>query len=81
MKPAARRFCICRTSPFEDIGLPNFGTAPIPARLKWQKRVYKFLALPLLLYAMLAAVMKKNWIDHRKEMREEEERTGLRPQL
>jgi formate dehydrogenase beta subunit len=67
--------------PFEDIGLPNVGTEPIPARLKWQKRVYKFLALPLLLYATLAGLMKKNWIDHRKEMVEEERRTGLRPQL
>jgi hypothetical protein len=67
--------------PFEDLGLPNLGTAPIPGRLKWQKRVYKFLALPLLLYATLAGLMKKNWIDHRKEMVEEEKRTGLRPQL
>ena len=67
--------------PFEDLGLPNLGPEPIPARLKWQKRLYKFLALPLLLYAALAALMKKNWIDHRKEMVEEERRTGLRPQL
>jgi hypothetical protein len=66
---------------FEDIGLPDVGPATIPGRLKWQKRLYKFLALPLLLYATLASIMKKNWIDHRKEMREEEERTGLRPQL
>jgi hypothetical protein len=33
------------------------------------------------LYAVLAGVMKKNWIDHRKELKEEEEQTGLRPQL
>jgi hypothetical protein len=33
------------------------------------------------MYAALAGVMKKNWIDHRKEMAEEEKRTGLRPQL
>lgn len=67
--------------PFEELGLPSVGNEPIPARLKWQKRAYKFLALPLLLYATLAAVMKKNWLDHRKEMVEEEKRTGLRPQL
>lgn len=67
--------------PFEDLGLPNVGPEPIPARLKWQKRIYKFLGFPLLLYAALAAVMKKNWIDHRKEMVEEERQTGLRPQL
>jgi formate dehydrogenase beta subunit len=67
--------------PFEDIGLPNLGTAPIPARLKWQKRVYKLFAVPLLIYAMLITVMKRNWNDHQKEMREEEKRTGLRPQL
>jgi len=67
--------------PFEDIGLPDIGTSPIPARLKWQRALYKFLALPLLIYAMLATAMRKNWTDHRKEMREEEERTGLRPQL
>jgi hypothetical protein len=67
--------------PFEDIGLPKVGTVAIPEGLKWQKRVYKFLALPLLLYAMLTSVMKKNWIDHQKEMREEEEKTGLKAQL
>jgi formate dehydrogenase beta subunit len=67
--------------PFEDIGLPNVGTVAIPERLKWQKRIYRFLALPLLLYAMLTSVMKKNWIDHQKEMREEEEKTGLKAQL
>jgi formate dehydrogenase beta subunit len=66
---------------FEDIGLPNVGMVAIPDRLKWQKRIYKFLALPLLLYAMLTTVMKKNWIDHQKEMREEEEKTGLKGQL
>jgi formate dehydrogenase beta subunit len=67
--------------PFEELGLPNLGTQPVPARLKWQKRIYKFLALPLLLYAMLTAVMKKNWIEHQKELEEEEKETGLRPQL
>ena len=67
--------------PFEDIGLPTLDSSPIPARLKWQKLIYKFLALPLLMYAILAGIMKHNWIQHRKEMREEEERTGLRPQL
>jgi hypothetical protein len=57
------------------------GTEPIPARLKWQKRIYKFLAFPLLIYVFLASVMRKNWIEHQKEMREEEGQTGLRPQL
>jgi formate dehydrogenase beta subunit len=67
--------------PFEDIGLPNLGTVAIPEGLKWQRLFYKFLALPLLLYAMLTGVMKKNWIEHQKEMREEEEKTGLKAQL
>lgn len=67
--------------PFVDIGLPDLGPQSIPSRLKWQKLIYQFLALPLLLYAVLAGVMKKNWIDHRKELKEEEEQTGLRPQL
>ena len=67
--------------PFDDIGLPNLGTVAIPERLKWQKLLYKFLALPLLMYAMLASVMKKNWTEHQKEMREEEETTGLKAQL
>jgi formate dehydrogenase beta subunit len=67
--------------PFVDIGLPELGNEPVPARLKWQKRIYKFLAFPLLLYALLAGILKKNWIDHQKEMQEEEEKTGLRPQL
>ena len=38
--------------PFVDIGLPELGNEPVPARLKWQKRIYKFLAFPLLLYVI-----------------------------
>ena len=67
--------------PFEKIGLPSLETAAIPERLKWQKLFYKFLALPLLMYAMLTSVMKKNWNEHQEEMREEEEKTGLKAQL
>ncbi len=66
---------------FEKIGLPTLGTESIPERLKWQHKLYKYLALPVALYAGMVGVMRGNWKHHITELKHEQEKTGLRPQL
>jgi len=68
--------------PFEKLGLPQLGTESIPHKyLKWQKRMYSYLVLPIGLYATLAGTIRKNWKHHEEHMEEEQESTGLRPQI
>lgn len=67
--------------PFDKIGLPALTAESVPERLKWQKRLYSYLVLPLGLYASLVGVVSKNWKDHKEHMEKEEKTTGLRPQL
>ncbi len=68
--------------PFEKLGLPNLGNESVPEKyLKWQKRIYSYLALPVVGYATMVAVIRKNWHDHQHHQHEEQQRTGLRPQL
>jgi hypothetical protein len=68
--------------PFEKIGLPNLGTESVPSRfLKWQHRVYKFLAIPAVLYVGMVGVMRGNFKHHQDEAAREQKETGLRPQL
>ena len=40
-----------------------------------------YLAVPVVAYATMVAVIRKNWSDHQHHLHEEQERTGLRPQL
>lgn len=68
--------------PFEKIGLPNIGTESIPSKyLKWQKRLYQYLAVPVVLYASIVGVVRGNFKHHQEHMKREEEKTGLRAQL
>jgi Fe-S-cluster-containing dehydrogenase component len=68
--------------PFANLGLPELPSESVPEKyLKWQKRVYSYLAVPAVLYASVVAVIRGNWKRHREEMAEEEKQTGLRPQL
>jgi Fe-S-cluster-containing dehydrogenase component len=68
--------------PFTDMGLPTIDQISVPAKaLFWQKKIYKWMAGPLLLYAGIAAAMKRNWTEHEKEMVEEEKETGLKRQI
>jgi hypothetical protein len=68
--------------PFEKIGLPDLPPEFVPEKyLKWQKRVYSYLAVPTVLYASMVAVIRGNWKTHQKHMIEAEKTTGLRPQL
>jgi Fe-S-cluster-containing dehydrogenase component len=68
--------------PFQNLGLPQLPEESIPAKyLKWQKRVYSYLAVPVVLYASIVGVIRNNWKDHHEHAREEEQKTGLRAQL
>jgi Fe-S-cluster-containing dehydrogenase component len=68
--------------PFEDLGFPKLNNESIPGQyLKWQKRLYSYLVLPIGLYGLLAGTIRKNWKGHEEHMEEEEKATGLRAQL
>jgi Fe-S-cluster-containing dehydrogenase component len=68
--------------PFEAIGLPPLSENEHPSwYTRWQKRVYKFFALPLLVYAFFAHKLRENFVEHAAEMRKEKEETGMYPQL
>ena len=67
---------------FESLGLPELGKESVPERtLKWQKRVYQYLALPTVLYVGLAQVIRKNFKGYEHDAHEQEKKTGLRAQL
>ena len=68
--------------PFAKLGLPELGEESVPQKyLKWQKRLYSYLVLPIGLYATIVGVVSKNWKSHQEHMEEQEKITGLRPQL
>jgi hypothetical protein len=68
--------------PFENLGLPELGTESVPERtLRWQKRIYQYLALPAVLYVGLAQVIRKNFKGYKQAAHEQEKETGLRAQL
>jgi Fe-S-cluster-containing dehydrogenase component len=68
--------------PFSNLGLPDLPEESVPQKyLKWQKRVYSYLAVPAVLYASVVGVIHSSWKDHQEHVQEEEKETGLRPQL
>lgn len=68
--------------PFTNLGLPDLPDESVPQKyLKWQKRVYSYLAVPAVVYASVVGVISGNWKEHQHHMEEEEKETGLRPQL
>lgn len=67
---------------FDKLGLPTLNDESIPGHyLKWQKRLYSYLIVPIGLYAVLVGSIRKNWKGHEEHMEEEEKATGLRAQL
>lgn len=68
--------------PFESIGLPTLAADERPGHLqRWQHIIYQFMLVPLGLYAFAVQMMRRNFRDHDRELREEHESTGLDPQL
>jgi hypothetical protein len=68
--------------PFAAIGLPTLAPDERPGRyLRWQALIYKFFAVPVLLYAVAVKVMRQNFVEHQREVRDEHKHSGLDPQL
>ena len=63
-KAAARRFCISLALPLTNSGLPALGDESLPERLKYQHKLYKWLALPAALYAGMVMFAGKNFKEH-----------------
>jgi len=66
---------------FDKIGLPEIGETSIPHGLHYSHMAYKWLALPMALYAGMVALAGKNYKEHSHHLLEEQKETGLRPQL
>ncbi len=66
---------------YSKLGLPDLGEDSVPSRLKWQHRIYKYLAFPAVLYVAMAAVIRGNFKEHVDHLLHEQKQTGLRPQL
>jgi hypothetical protein len=43
--------------------------------------LYKYLAVPAILYATMAAIIRGNFKEHVHHLQEDQAKTGLRPQL
>jgi len=67
--------------PFRRLGLPDLGYDPVPERLKFQHRIYKWFALPTVLYAGMVFYASRNFKQHAHHLVEDQKTTGLRPQL
>ena len=66
---------------FDKLGLPELGEESIPERLKFQHKIYKWLAIPIALYAGMVFFANKNIKEHAHHLVEDQKKTGLRPQL
>ena len=66
---------------FTKLGLPALGESSIPERLKYQHLLYKWLALPIALYAGMVFFAGRNIKEHAHHLAEDQEKTGLRAQL
>jgi len=68
--------------PFDKIGLPKLGSTSLGHyATKVTSVIYKWLAGPLVIAALLGSVIKRNWDRHEAERPEREKRTGLKDQL
>jgi Fe-S-cluster-containing dehydrogenase component len=66
---------------FDKIGLPDLGENSIPSGLKYPHMVYKWMALPIALFAGMVMFANKNFKEHEHHLVEDQKKTGLRPQL
>jgi formate dehydrogenase beta subunit len=68
--------------PFEKLGLPEVGDeSRAHYGSKVHSTVYKGMAIPLALYAVLAVVIKRRWKENEEEAHREEKETGVPHQL
>jgi len=66
---------------FDKLGLPALSSESLPARLKYQHMLYKWMALPVAMYAAMVYFARRNFKEHVHHLEEEQEKTGLRAQL
>lgn len=68
--------------PFTNLGLPELAEESVAAYgSKVHSILYKWLALPLTLYVLLAAIIKRRWASHEAHAHEESDKTGLPSQI
>jgi len=68
--------------PFSAIGLPTLPQKSIAYYGTWVHGIiYKWLLLPLIVYAIIAGVVRKRWLEHEEEAREQAKETGLPQQI
>lgn len=68
--------------PFTAIGLPELPQSSIAYYGTWVHGIiYKWLLLPLLVYALFVGIMRKRWHEHEEEAREQAKKTGLPQQI
>jgi hypothetical protein len=61
--------------------LPELGDDSLPSGLKYSHALYKWMALPIALFAGMVVFASGNFKEHMHHMVDEQEKTGLRPQL
>jgi Fe-S-cluster-containing dehydrogenase component len=66
---------------FANVGLPEVGDNSIPSGLKYPHAVYKWMALPMALFAGMVFFANRNFKEHEHHLVEDQKKTGLRPQL
>ena len=70
------------TLPFPQLGLPTLPEESVAHYgSKVHSLLYKWLALPLALYVLLAAIIKRRWDAHERHEMEESKKTGLPSQI
>lgn len=68
--------------PFEELGLPKLGQESVAHYgSKVHSVLYKWLALPAIAYAFLAALIRRRWKEHEAHEKELAEKTGLPRQI
>jgi hypothetical protein len=68
--------------PFESLGLPKLAPDARPGReLRFQRFLYQWLLFPMMLYTLIASVIRRRWKDHDDEVKELEAKHGLKEQL
>ncbi len=68
--------------PFATIGLPQLSALARPGReLRFQALLYRWLLLPVVLYGLITAIIRKRWRAHDQEVTELEAKRGLKEQL
>lgn len=68
--------------PYEKLGLPNIGNESVASYATGVHQVlYRWALLPLLLYALLVAIIRRRWTEHMVEAERIQQETGLPEQL